>query len=120
MGSGQQQTEKSAQRRERHHSQNQTNPLPRIERRIKNERHQQKRDGDDDGQAAIGALLAFVFASPIEVIAFGQLDLLPHLFDCLAHRAAQVAPANAVLDCDVAGIAFAIDRGSTIFQFDLA
>ena len=79
-----------------------------------------KRDRHDEGQPAVGALLAFVFPRPVEVIALGQVHFLPDLFNCLAHRAAQVAAAHAVLDGDIARIPFAIDGRRAIIQSDLA
>src|SRR6266849_9322195 len=115
-----QKAEESTQWRERHDGQDQANPLPRIERGIEDERHQQDSDWDDHGQTTIRPLLAFVFASPVEVILFRQRHFPPYLFDRLAHSASQIASANAVLDRDVSRIALAINRRSTVLQLDLA
>ena len=39
--------------------------------------------GNDDGHALVGALLAFVLAGPLEVVAGGQLDVVVDLGDGL-------------------------------------
>ena len=82
-----------------------------------------KIDGDGDGQhqhqALVGALLALVFARPVDVVARGKLDLVVDLGDRLFHRAAQIAAANAVLDGDVALVRLAIDLLGAVFHFDL-
>src|ERR1039458_6418732 len=120
MSMSQQETKKPAQRRQRYHAQNQGNPFPRIERGVKNERHQQNCEGHNERQAAIRALLALVLAGPIEVIAFRQLDLLAHLLNRLSNRAAQVASAHTVLDGDVSPVALAVNGRGAVFEFDLA
>ena len=51
-------------------------PFHGLEHGIKNQENQQQRQRDDDRQPALGALLRFVFARPIDVIAGGQLHLL--------------------------------------------
>ena len=48
------------------------------------------------------ALLALVFARPIDVVAGGKLHLCVDLGDGFLHGAAQIAAANAVFDGDVA------------------
>ncbi len=52
--------------------QNQHGPLERAEHGVEDEEDGQHGDGHDDGHALVGALLAFVFAGPLEVIAGGQ------------------------------------------------
>src|ERR1700732_3947740 len=107
MRPGGQKAEESPQWGERHDGQDQANPFPRIERGIENERHQQDSDWDDDRQTTIRPLLAFVFASPVEVILFRQRHFPSYLFDRLAHSAPKIAPANAILDRDVSRISLA-------------
>ncbi len=116
----QQQAEKSAERRKCHHGQNQKDPFPRIECRIENERHQQQRDRHNKRQPTVSALLALVFARPVQVIALGKLHLLADFFDGLPYRAAQVASAHAVLNRDIARVAFAVNRRRAIIQRNVA
>src|ERR1700734_1204881 len=120
MRACQQQAEKPAQRRELHHRQDQENPLPRAKRRIKDERHEEQCDRHNECQAAVGALLTFIFARPVQVIALGKLHFLPYLFYRLPHRAAQIAPAHAVFDRDITRVAFAINRGRSVIQANVA
>ena len=54
------------------------------------------------------------------LISGGQLDLPADLPDGLFHRAAQIAPAHAVLDGDVALVSFAIDFGRAVVALDVA
>ena len=75
-----------------HHRQDQPHPLPRLEGRIQNERHQQDRDGNDHRQPLVGTLLALVLAGPVQVVTFRQLHFLMYFLDCLADSAAQVSP----------------------------
>ena len=60
------------QRGECDDSENEANPLPRVERGIKDEGHEQERNRYDHRQSSIGALLALVFTGPIQVVAFWQ------------------------------------------------
>ena len=61
-----------------------------------------------------------VFALPVDVVTAGKLDpvidLLNRLFDC----ASKVTATNAVLDGDIALVAFAVNFRSAIVLFDLA
>src|ERR1700676_908019 len=116
MRSSQEQAEKAAKRGKRDHGQNQADPLPGAESGIQDERHEEQRDWHNDRKPPIGALLTLVFASPVQVIALGQFDLLTNFFDCLPHGAAEVAAAHAVLDGNIAGVAFAVNRGRTIVE----
>ena len=62
---------------------------------------------------SLGALLAGVFARPVDVIAGGQLHLPVDLPHGLLDGATQVASPHAVFDGDVALISFAVDfRGA--------
>src|SRR5215468_8262127 len=101
MRAGNEEREKSAERRKQNHSENQSSPLPRREGRVEDERNQQDGDRDDDSEAAVGALLALIFAGPVEVVALGQLNLVADVVDSLADGAAEVATADTVLDGDV-------------------
>ena len=76
--------------------------------------------GTMSSQAMVGALLALVFARPIERVALRQLHLAIHLPHGFFHGAAQVTTAHAVLDGDVALIAFAINHGRAVFHGDVA
>ncbi len=49
-----------------------------------------------------------------------QLHFLAHGTDRVLHRAAEIAAAHAVLDRDIALIAFAVNFGSSVALFDLA
>ena len=70
-------------------------------------------------EAAGGALLAFVFAGPIEVVAEGEFDLAIDLADGFFDGGAEVAVADGVLDGDVAGAAFAVDLFGAVGGVDL-
>ena len=69
---------------------------------------------------ALGALLALVFAFPVDVVAARQLAPARPPSACFFDRAAQVAAAHAVLDGDVALVAFAVDFRSAVALVDLA
>jgi hypothetical protein len=72
-------------------------------------------------QPRVRALLALVFALPVNVIAARKLNLsLVYLLDGLLDGAAQVAAAHAVLDGDVALVRFAVDFGTFVPLFDFA
>ena len=56
--------------------QNEHGPLEGAEHGVEDEEDGQHGDGNDDGHALVGALLALVFAGPLEVIAGGQATFL--------------------------------------------
>src|ERR1700680_4937404 len=116
MRSRYEQTQKAAERGKGDHGQNQADPLPGAEGGIQNERHEEQRDRHDDRETAIGALLTFIFAGPVEVISLGQFDLLSNFVDRLPHSAAEVAAAHAVFYGDITGVALAINRGCAIVE----
>ena len=60
-------------------------------------------------QPLLGALLAVVFAGPVDVVAGRQLHLPVDFPDSFLDGAAEVAPAHAVFDGHVALISFAVD-----------
>jgi hypothetical protein len=119
VGAAKEQGEQAAHRSDRHVAEDEERPLERAEHAIQDHEDKQNGDGEDELKAARAALLALVFAGPIEVIADGKLDLLVDLVDGFADGAAKVATADAVLDGDVAGATFAIDFFGTILDLDL-
>ena len=68
----------------------------------------------------MGALFAFVFAFPVDVVSARQLNLRVHLLDGFLDGAAKIAPAHAVLDRDVALVSFAVDFRAAVLLLDLA
>src|SRR5579864_392749 len=119
MCPGDEQADKAAHGRKRHYRQNQQDPLPRLECRIQDERHQQQSDRHDHRQPSIRALLALVFACPIQVIPLGKRDLTRDLIDRLPDGATQIAPAHTVLDRDVARVSLAIDCRRAVVEADM-
>ncbi len=63
--------------------QNQAGPFHRSEHGIEDQVNDQQRQRDDHHEPPLGALLAGVFAGPIDVVAGWQLHLLIHLLDRL-------------------------------------
>src|SRR5579872_445044 len=114
-----QQAEKSSERRQRDDRENESDPLPRPKRGVQDERHQQDRDRNDDGEPSVRPLLALVFSCPVEVIALRQFHFLSNFVDRLTNGAAEIAPANAVLDRDIARISLAINRRSAVIERDV-
>ena len=100
-------------------NQNQHGPLVGAEHGVENQEDGQHRDGNDEGHALVGALLAFVFAGPLQVVAGGQSDVVLHLADGLFHGRAQIAAAHGVLDGDVTLAALAIDLFRAVVGGDL-
>ena len=84
-------------------------PFVGAEHGVKDEENRQDGDGNHHRHALVGALLACVFAGPLQVVAGGQIDVVLHLGDGFFHGRAQVAAAHRVLDGDVALAALAID-----------
>ena len=94
-------------------------PLVRAEHGVEDEENDQNGDGNDEGHALVGALLARVFAGPLQVIAGGQLHVVLDLVDGFFDRRSQVAAAHGVLDGDVALACLAIDLLGAVVGGDL-
>ena len=116
----QQQRQQAAQRRHGHIGQHQRRPFERPEHGIENHEDHQDGDGQYDHEPLLRALLAGVFAGPIDLVSLRQLHVLLDLGDGLFHGAAQVAAAHAVLQRHVALVGFAIDLRSAIHGLDVA
>src|SRR5580692_804879 len=100
--------------------QNQQRPLEGFEHRVKKDEDDENGYRENNQQASVGPLLAGVFPLPIDAVSERQLHLLVNLFHCLLYRAAEISPTDAVLNGDIATIAFAIDLRTAILFFDLA
>ena len=98
----------------------QQRPLEGAESAVNDHEDEEDRDGNDQHEPRCGSLLALVFALPVDVVAGRQLDLCIDLLDRLFDGATKVAAANAVLDGDIALVAFAVNFGGAIALFDLA
>ena len=85
VGVGEEQRQRAADGGHDDGDQNEHGPLGGAEHGVEDEEDGQHGDGNDDGHALVGALLAFVFAGPLEVIAGGQFhvafDLADGFFD---------------------------------------
>ncbi len=77
MRAGDQQRQKATDRRDGHVGENQASPFRRAEHGVENNENHQQRDRDDNRQALLRALLAFVFAGPIDVVADRAALLFP-------------------------------------------
>ena len=106
---GNQEREDSADRSHRHVRERQRSPLRRFEHGEENDVDDEDGNRQHDHQAALRALLAFIFAGPVDAITDRKLHLRPHLLHCFFHRASQVPAAHAVLDGDITRIRFAVD-----------
>ena len=95
-------------------------PFERAEHAVENDKDQQDGQRHDDEQPRFGALFAFVFAFPVDVIAARQLNFRGYVLDRFLDRAAQVAAAHAVLDGDIALVSFPVDLGTAVPFFHLA
>ena len=84
-------------------------PLGGAEHGVEDEEDDDAGDGNDDGHALVGALLAFVFAGPLEVVADGEFDVVVDLLDGFFDGGAEVAVFDRVLDGDVALSLLAVD-----------
>ena len=82
--------------------------------RVENYENYQQGDGDHDHQAFLGALLAFVFAGPVYVVADWEFYAGFYLLHGFFYSAAQVAATDAVFNGDVSGIFFAVDFGGAV------
>src|ERR1035438_8222030 len=110
---GQVERQNPADRRHGDRNQDEAGPFHGGEHGIQNQEDYQKRQRNDQRQPLLGALLRLVFAGPLQAISRRQLDGFGNRRDGFLHRAAQVAPANAVLDGHVALVPFPVDlRGA--------
>ena len=117
---GNQQGQHASNRRRGQGRHDQQRPIEGTERRIEKQDNQQDGNRNNQRQPGIGALLAGVFARPLQGVAQGQLHFLAYVVDGIPHRAAQVAAAHAVLDGDIARVVFAVNHGGAIFNADVA
>ncbi len=90
-----------------------------MEHGVEEDEDEQDGDGQDEHEAARGALLALVFAGPVDLVAGGQLDLVVDGADGFFDGGAEVAVADGVLDGDVALAGFAIDLFGAVFGPDV-
>ena len=110
MGVGDQQRQQAAERRHGHVGQHQHRPLERVEHGVEDHEDHQDRDGHDHHQAGVASASGFRIRRPNRCGSLsGSFTCWPTLRDGFFHRAAQVAPAHAVLDGHVARVAFAVD-----------
>ncbi len=93
-------------------------PFAGVEHHVEDDEDEDERDGEDEHQAARGALLALVFAGPVDFVAGGKLDLRVDLANGFFDGGAEVAIAHAVLDGDVALAGFAIDFLGAVLGLD--
>src|SRR5262249_44630330 len=77
------------------------------------EQHADQRDGqwNDEGQPLHGVLQIAEFADPFQMASGGQGDLPIDLALRFQHRPAEVAPAHAEFDGNVALLVFAVNEG---------
>src|SRR5262249_8320963 len=80
--------------------------------------NQQDRQGDNYPEALDRVLKVAGFADPFQAIACGQRDFLGDLALRLEHRAAQIPPANAEFDGNIALLLLAVDEGRAGHQVD--
>ena len=111
---------RSAERRHRDVREHQQRPFERVEHRVQDDQDDEDRDRHDNRQSPLRSLLALVLARPIDVVPGGSLTCCVYLLRCLLDRAAEVAPAHAVLDRHIARVAFAIDLDRAVGDVDIA
>src|SRR5262249_11799956 len=85
---------------------------------VKQYANQQDSQGDNHPEALDGVLEVAEFADPFQGIACGQRDFLSNLALRLKHRAAQISPANAEFDGNIALLLLAVDERGAGHQVD--
>ncbi len=91
----------------------------RVEQTVEQHENQQQRDRHHDHQARFRGLQIVEFTGPDEAIASRKLDRLFHTLLRLRDRAAEISPAHAELDRDVALAPLAIDEGCAGIERDV-
>ena len=110
----------TSERSNQHVDQVQQCPLDGAESAINDHDDEEKGYGDDNQKPRLRSLLALVFAFPVDVVSRRQFDLFLDLLDRLFDGAPQVAAANAILDGNVALVAFPVDFRTAVLFFDCA
>ena len=108
----------ASDRRHGDRHQNETGPFHGSEHGVQDHENDQEGERNHDRQPSLCALLARIFARPVDAISGRQLHLLVDPADRLLNRAAQIASADAIFDRDIPLVALAIHLRRAVQYLD--